>query len=131
MEEICKGESPIAVPTINDVQATFGLLFSSISPDDCQASSIPAPDVDINMAVVPITVAEVGRMLKRLKSSAPGPDGVVSDDIKNIQIRDLTIVYNCFLWLGDLPKYLKSRTILISKTGDVTHDTNWHPISVS
>nr|ACJ46647.1 reverse transcriptase [Triops cancriformis] len=65
-------------------------------------------------------------------STAPGPDGFSSKDLRRMTPRVLNKILNLLLHLRDLPQILKShRTVLIPKTDLPTKPGDFRPITIS
>lgn len=84
-----------------------------------------------------ISTGEIQSSLQQaLNASAPGPDGVVKQDIRNWdpKCETLTQLFNMWWFTGVIPTRLKeSRTILIPKTSDAGTEMeigNWRPITI-
>ncbi|CAG0890454.1 unnamed protein product [Darwinula stevensoni] len=127
---ILDGEnSSTATPSKEDINATFGELFSSSSPPDTIYCIPINPPCTIFYS---ITVKEISKALQASPKSAPGPDGLTISDIKGKNKIYLAVLFNICLWSRDLPKSLKiSKTILIPKSGYLNLASNWRPITIS
>ena len=95
--------------------------FSSASPPD---SNEVTPAHRPCTIYYPVDNKEVKEALKRCKNSSPGPDGLSAFGIKSANITILSTIFNICLWSHDLPKALKSKTVLIPKSGNLSLASN-------
>jgi hypothetical protein len=77
----------------------------------------------------PIQDIEVRNELKRLKSSASGPDGYLLRDVLQLEHFLLTTVFNLCIFLNTMSAQWKSaRTILIPKSAEPESTSDFRPI---
>lgn len=107
---------------------------------------LPAPDRESDEALVkPIESEEVDRRIRRMKNSAPGPDGVTYDQIRRAdpESRALAAIFDLCRRLEAVPSSWKSSTtVLVYKKVDEDNDTpavvranrmdlsNWRPLAL-
>lgn len=120
------------LPSPDDIQTVYGMLFESPSPPDTSKCSIgpigePPTEEGRLSILAPFTKDEVTSACKRMKTSSPCPDRVTVEDIKRVPTELLMCLFTGLLWLGDLPTYRKKKsTVLIPKSGgDLKNETNW------
>jgi hypothetical protein len=78
--------------------------------------------------------AEISKILKKAKRTAPGEDRVLYDDLKNFDPshKILTEIFNRCLREKKVPEHWKrAHTILLHKKGDTSDIKNWRPIALS
>jgi len=113
-------------------------LFKAVFEDDAGAELDTAPYLnkptagDSHVIHKPVDPAEVVTQLRRLpKNTAPGPDGIRSDDLQDIAPADLACLFNIFLLHKDVPSALKlNKTTMIPKCEDPGVG-DWRPITVA
>ena len=96
--------------------------------------STPQEELSADSASVlcPVDSHEVAGLLKTLKQTAPGPDGVKYEDLKKLPTEELALIMNAVLFLGSPPEsFLVSRTVLIPKVPNPTGPHEFRPISIS
>ena len=124
--------APVVHPSAVDIQETFGNLFSSPSPEDPDEPDGGCCRPCDGSVVQPITQLELTATLKRMRASAPGPDGILLHQLVDVDANSMLILYNLMLLYGDTPSDLrKSKTVLIPKKGDLSKATNWRPLTIS
>lgn len=80
----------------------------------------------------PITAEEVAKAKVRWRKSAPGPDGVTTEQVRSKPDRQLALLFTVLLYSNtQLARFKKSRTTLIYKKGIRTDPANWRPITVA
>lgn len=114
--------------TVDMFQAVFE---DSGSTDEGPFRAKPALN-DPHLTHKRVQPAEVEEQLRRLqKGTAPGPDGVRTEDLKSLKSSDWACLFNIFLVHRDVPSDLKvNRTTLIPKKAD-PGPGDWRPITIS
>lgn len=79
-----------------------------------------------------ITLAEVEAALRSSCENAPGPDGISLADMKRVNLKELTALFNIWLITGSVPtRLLKAETVLIPKNPDAAKPGDFRPITVA
>lgn len=102
---------------------------SHIAPTSYIETSIPT-----SMYVRPVTELEISNLIRDLKNSSPGPDGIppaIIKDTVDFIIPTLTHVINLSLTQGVFPSELKNAKVIpLFKSGDACSVNNYRPISL-
>jgi len=105
--ELLGRESPVDVPEYNDPHARLDGLMDPISEE------------------------EVVKYLSQKSSGAPGPDGLTWRMLKEDKVKELTSLFNLWLYLGSVPSRIcERRTTLIPKAPGTTDPSQYRPITV-
>lgn len=120
---------PVLWPAVEATEAYFSRTFEEDSADD------DAPITDpftLSDSPGPITPEEVALAKLHWKKSAPGPDGVTIERLKQTSNGHLAIIFTVILYANLQPtRFKQSRTTLIFKKGERADPANWRPITVS
>ena len=123
------------------VAEAFNTFFTNIGPS--LASTIPTtnrnplsyfPAYAHSLFVAPTTELEISNLIKSLKNTAAGSDGIPSHILKDVLpiiAPTITRIFNLSLSQGVFPHELKiARVIPIYKAGDKLSVNNYRPISL-
>lgn len=120
---------PPSWPTVRATEEYFASAFETQSPPDDAPVINERNTIDASRPISPDEVANAKLGWSR---SAPGPDGVTTSDVKRIPDRHLALLFTIILYANvQLPRFKKSRTILIFKKGDRANPANWRPITIA
>ena len=83
-------------------------------------------------SIAPVTPAEVDKILKKSRNSAPGTDGVTVRKVKaNLTSEFLSWLFSLILWSGQSPScFGQGRTVLIPKKDRPTGPGDYRPITI-
>ena len=82
--------------------------------------------------MAPITAEDVERSLKRMKDSAPGPNGRKLKDVRAIPFDQLAAHFNLWLLSSYLPSTLRGgETVLLPKVSGASAPNEFRPITIS
>jgi len=116
------------LPTVEDVEALFGGILESPSPEDNE------PIADRRQSegtFLPISEADIRAGTSGWQHSAPGLDGITVEGVKKLRPAILSAVFSIILGRNvHPPSWRTSRTVLVPKDGDRKEAGNWRPISI-
>ncbi|CAB0028302.1 unnamed protein product [Trichogramma brassicae] len=118
------------VPVPKEVMEPY---WRAIMTQQVNSSLVLGANVDTQPVDVwkPITTSEIKIALPPARS-APGPDGLLVCQLKEIPLEVIARVLNVFMLLEDTPSHLKrSRTVLIPKEKGTNNPSKYRPITVS
>ena len=109
-------------------------LADSIVPCDHDPLSFLKRSIPESIFLIPVSEAEIEKVIISLKDASPGWDGIHSKIIKatyKTYLKPLTHVMNLSITQGFFPNQMKiARVIPLHKSGDLKNLSNYRPVSI-
>ena len=122
-------EEPKESAPLTTLEPFWRGLLERPSVRDVRRPALPLPELGL---VRPISLPELARVLKRMRPSAPGPDGMKLADLSRIPVAELCTHFNLWLALGYQPASCRvGRTIFVPKISGTVDPAKHRPITIS
>ena len=135
VDDILRGNATTDIfPPIAEVEASYQETFNNASAAADEHAFVSKPTAVNDTLLKGFTSLEVATARKGIRyNSAVGPDKITVGQLKSIDVKILSIIFNFWLQKGKIPDALReNRTILIPKTKNGLDKVgNWRPITIS
>ena len=130
----------IDLDTINHDEEHLELVESTVSQQSQQLTPLANSNSTLDENFPPVSVEELGKIIKALRHKAPGPTGITAHALKHLpenMLVNLTFIFNYSLAIGHFPSCYKKAIMIFIPKGNPNSKTtellasNHRPISLT